>query len=364
MRRLLFLGVHGRDRSPSQRYRFEQFEPALAEAGFEIDYAGALTIQEAEVFYGPHGARDKARIAAKALARRLWSLAPPPLRPRFDLVFVQREAFFLFGAWGEWLAHLEAPVVFDFDDAIWIHTVSEENRRFAFLKNVDKTRDIARVAHTVLAGNEHLAAWARRYNDRVRVVPTCVDTDRWTPGAPRDRGAPVTIGWSGSPSTVAHLRLALPALLRVQERLGARVRFRVMGDPGFRHERLGIVGERWSPEAEIPFLQALDIGLMPLPDDDWAQGKCGLKALTSMACGAAIVMSPVGVNPEIAEHGVSGFLPRTEDDWVAALTRLVEDPALREAVARRGRERVVEAYSVARWRGPLVELLTSAARRS
>jgi glycosyltransferase involved in cell wall biosynthesis len=361
--RLLFLGIHGRDRSPGQRYRFEQFELALREAGIETEYSGALTNEDAEVFYGHHGALTKARVAARALARRAWSVVPRLGRPRFDVVFVQREAFFLFNEWSEWLAHLQAPIVFDFDDAIWIHAVSEANRRFAFLKNVAKIPRIVRLAHTVIAGNDYLAAWARTHNPNVHVIPTCVDTDRWVPGPPKPVGRPVTIGWSGSPSTVAHLRLALPALERVRRTFGDRVRFRVMGDASFRHEPLGLTGEAWRPDAEIPFLQDLDVGLMPLPDDAWSKGKCGLKALTSMACGAAVVMSPVGVNAQIAQDGVTGFLPRTEDEWVAALSRLVEDGRLRARIAAAGRQRVVEAYSVARWKQPLVELLIRAARR-
>ena len=50
-----------------------------------------------------------------------------------DVWLVQREAFFLGGAWSEWLAGLSAPVVFDFDDAIWIRATSAANARFASL---------------------------------------------------------------------------------------------------------------------------------------------------------------------------------------------------------------------------------------
>jgi glycosyltransferase involved in cell wall biosynthesis len=363
MTRLLFLGVHGRDRSPSQRYRFEQFEPTLRAAGIVTEYASALTSEEAEVFYGPHGLAAKGRLAARALARRLWSLAPRLLRARFDVVFVQREAFFLFNEWAEWLAHLQAPVVFDFDDAIWIRVVSDANRRFAFLKNVSKIPRIVRLAHTVIAGNDYLASWARAHNGNVHVIPTCVDTDRWTPGPPKPQGRPITIGWCGSPSTVAHLRLAIPALERVKARFGDRVRFRVMGDVSFRHKPLDLSGEAWRPDAEIPFLQDLDIGLMPLPDNEWSKGKCGLKALTAMACGAAVVMSPVGVNSQIAQDGVSALLARSEDEWVDALSRLVDDSTFRHRMALAGRKRVVEAYSLARWRQPLIDLITTAAQR-
>lgn len=355
--RLLFLGVHDRDRSPSQRYRFEAFEPHLRARGIEVDYEAALTASEARDFYGPVSPVRKARIAGRALLRRAASL-----HHRADVVFVQREAFFLFNHWSEWLAHLRAPVVFDFDDAIWIHAVSAANRRFAFLKNVEKIPRIVRLANTVIAGNDYLAAWARKHSNNVQVIPTCVDTERFSPPPSRPDSGPLTIGWSGSPSTFSHLRPLLPALERVKAKYGDRIRLRVMGDPSFSYAPLALKGEAWTAESELSLLEEMKIGLMPLPDDEWTRGKCGLKGLVSMSMGAATVMSPVGVNTEIVQHGVNGLLARTDDEWVELLGRLIEDAPLRRRIGAAGRETVVQRYSVKRWQEPLADLLLRAAR--
>ncbi len=356
--RLLFLGVHGRDRSPSQRYRFEAFEPALRRAGIEVDYAGALSVSEAADFYGPVSAVKKARIAARAFARRALSLTRPT-----DVVFVQREAFFMLNEWSEWLAHLRAPVVFDFDDSIWIHAVSDANRRFAWLKNVDKIPRIVGLAHTVLAGNAYLADWARQHSQNVHVIPTCVDTAHFAPSPDKASAGPVTIGWSGSPSTFAHLKPLLPVLERLKARYGERITYRVMGDPSFRHAPLGLVGEAWTAPTELALLRQMDIGLMPLPDDEWTRGKCGLKGLVSMSMGAATVMSPVGVNTEIVTPGVDGFLAGSDEHWVEQLSALIEDADLRRRVGAAGRQTVIDRYSIARWSQPLTELLLRAAGR-
>lgn len=349
--RLLFLGVHGRDRSPSQRYRFEAFEPHFRAAGIDVDYAGALTSTEARDFYGPVSAFTKGRIALTALARRVQSLTR-----HADVVFVQREAFFLFNEWSEYVAHLRAPVVFDFDDAIWIHSVSEANRRFAWLKNVDKIPRIVRLAHTVVAGNEYLADWARSYSNNVHVVPTCVDTDHFAPTERRD-GGPVTIGWSGSPSTFAHLKPLMPVLEKLVARFQDGVRIRVMGDASFVHAPLQLRGEAWTADAELQLLREVDIGLMPLPDDAWTRGKCGLKGLVSMSMGAATVMSPVGVNTEIVTHGENGLLARSDDEWLEHLSRLIEDAALRRRLGAAGRQTVIDRYSVQRWAPTLTALV-------
>lgn len=358
--RVLFLCLQEHGRSPGQRYRVEAFEPALRQAGITVDERHVLSADDLRVFYGQSPVHAKARVALKALARRALSLRPH-LRQSPDVVFVQREAFFLFNEWSEWLASLQAPIVYDFDDAVWLHAVSDANRRFAFLKNVEKIPRIVGLSHTVIAGNEYLASWARQHNDNVHVIPTCVDTTLWT-SAPRRADGRITIGWSGSASTIAHLKPLLPALHRVKARFGDRVRVRVMGAPDFRDERLGLQAEAWSPTAEVPFLQAMHIGLMPLPDDEWTRGKCGLKGLTSMACGAATVMSPVGVNPSIVSHGENGFLASTEDQWVECLSRLVDDHALRERLGVAGRQTVVDRYSTTRWAPTLVKLIETAAR--
>ncbi len=104
-------------------------------------------------------------------------------------------------------------------------------------------------------------------------------------------------------------------------------------------------------------LREMQIGLMPLPDDEWTRGKCGLKGLLSMSMGAASVMSPVGVNTEIIRHGEDGFLPSTDAEWVETLSRLIEDAALRRRIGRAGRQSVIERYSVTRWERRLAELL-------
>ena len=357
--RVGFLALQAPDLSPGQRYRVEAFMPPLARRGIEFSYDWLLDREDLRVFYGRASLVRKGLIASKAAVKRLRSVALPR---KVDAWFVQREAFFLLNEWSEWLAHLRAPVVFDFDDAIWIHSISEANRRFAFLKNVSKIPRIVELAHTVIAGNEYLATWARSHSRNVHVIPTCVDTERFSPPTSRPASGPVTIGWSGSPSTFSHLRPLLPALERVKTRYQDRVRIRVMGDPSFSHAPLALKGEAWNAEAELALLREMEIGLMPLPDDEWTRGKCGLKGLVSMSMGAATVMSPVGVNTEIVQHDVNGFLARSEDEWVELLSRLVDDAALRRRIGAAGRQTVVDRYSVARWQDPLADLLLQAAR--
>jgi len=357
--RVGFLALQEPHLSPGQRYRLEAFLPALAQRAITVRYDWLLDRHDLRVFYGHDGVAGKALVMARAAAARLMSVA----RTRdVDVWLVQREAFFLGGAWSEWLASLSAPIVYDFDDAIWIRATSVANARFAWLKNVDKISRIVGLAHTVVAGNDYLATWARSHSSHVQVVPTCVDTDVFFPPVARAVGPPVTIGWSGSASTIAHLIPLLPVLERVHARYGDAVRLRVMGDPTFTHAPLGLRGEAWSPDHELALLRDMEIGLMPLPDDEWTRGKCGLKGLVSMAMGAASVMSPVGVNTAIVRDGVNGFLPASDEAWFEVLCRLVEDAGLRARIGAAGRQTVVDDYSVTRWAPVLGDVFERAAQ--
>jgi glycosyltransferase involved in cell wall biosynthesis len=239
--------------------------------------------------------------------------------------------------------------------------MSAFNQRFRWLKNPGKIPRVLAAADLVLAGNRYLADYAGQHNRQVQIVPTTIDTEAYRPRATPREGA-VCIGWSGSFSTIRDFRLALPVLRRLRARFGERVCFRVIGDDRFRDDELGIVGQPWRADSEVADLHQIDIGLMPLPDNDWSRGKCGLKGLQYMALGIPTLMSPVGVNAEIIQDGKNGFLPSTEEEWEQRLAALIESPELRQRIGAAGRQRVEEQYSVRAWRDRYCDLLIDLTR--
>jgi glycosyltransferase involved in cell wall biosynthesis len=357
--RVLFMAGHRLDRSPSQRFRFEQYLPHLRARGIDCDFSPLLSERDDKIFYSPGRVAQKARIGLSGLARRALETSRFSLPGRYQAVYVQREAFFALGPIFEHRAARRVPLVFDFDDAIWVPGVSEANKHLAFLKAPDRTLRLLPDAALVLAGNEYLADFARRYARRVEIVPTTIDTDEYAPLPSRPERDMVCVGWSGSFSTIQHFELARPVLRRLQQRLGAKVRFKVIGDPKFRDDELGIVGEPWRKATEVQDLLDIDVGIMPLPDDEWARGKCGLKGLQYMALEIPAIMSPVGVNTQIIADGVDGFTPRSDDEWLERLVLLVEDRARRLEMGRRARKTVVDRYSVHAWKDRYVELFRS-----
>jgi len=206
----------------------------------------------------------------------------------YDLVYILREAALLGPPIFERLIHqLGVPIVFDFDDAVFVSYRSPSNGYLSYLKFASKTKTICRIASHVMVGNPYLAEYARQVNDRVTVIPTTIDTEKYRVPQRTERTGPPVIGWTGSYSTVQHLDTLRGALTKLAER--EPFRLRVIGTPAYELPGVEVEAMKWRADTELEDLSAIDIGMMPLPEDRWSKGKCGLKALQFMALGVPTI---------------------------------------------------------------------------
>ncbi len=343
---ILFVASHRPGRSPNQRFRFEQYLDHLQANGFRCEVSYLVEESDDTFLYKPGHFLDKLRFVRRSIAKRRRDVAR---LKQFDIVFICREALMTrstmferaFGKGG-------ARIVFDFDDSIWLSNVSEANRKWSWVKDASKTSKLIALADRVFAGNDYLAEYARGFNKNVVVVPTTIDTQEYQPHTSRPDG-PIVIGWSGSITTIQHFQYAIPALREIRARYGDKVTFRVVGDGSYTVPELGIQGLPWRKDTELDDLRAMDIGIMPLPDDEWARGKCGLKGLQYMALGIPTLMSPVGVNSTIIRDGENGFLAHDVEEWVAKLCRLIDDADLRRRMGAEARRSVENRWSKRAW---------------
>ncbi len=330
------------DLNPGQRYRIEQWEPLLREQGVEITYSAFSFPALSDVLYRPGHHLRKALLMMAALSMQSRAVVRAQ---RFDLVYIFREAALFGPAMIETgIAWQGIPLVYDFDDAIFVSYKSPSNSYLSYLKFFGKTAGTCRRARQVIVGNRHLLDFAMQYNTEVTIVPSTIDTSKYRPELRRRSSDSVpVIGWTGSYSTLQHLQRAFPALTKLAKR--HRFRLVVVGTEAPEIPGVDVEFRRWSPETEVHDLADIDIGIMPLPDNPWSRGKCGLKALQYMALGIPPVISPVGVNTEIVNHGVNGFLAESEDEWVDRLSHLSEYPDLRSVLGRTARQTVEDRYS-------------------
>ncbi|MEK6288258.1 MAG: glycosyltransferase family 4 protein [Acidobacteriota bacterium] len=331
-----------RGTAPSQRFRIEQWLPYLEAQGISVDLVPFADEQLMELLYKP------GRRAAKAFAnaiRFLLRCADATKTRRYDAVLIHRAACIAGPAVLERLVALFGrPVIYDFDDAIFKLHTTEANRGFGWLKFPGKTATICRISKHVVVGNAWLADYARQFNQHVTIIPTSIDTDHYRPEKKNGSNGRVVVGWTGSSTSQTHLEMFAPVLRELTTRRD--VEFRVISDREPLLPGVSYVWRPWSARTEVDELSLIDIGIMPMPADEWSRGKCAAKALQYMGMGIPTICSAVGANCDVIQHGENGLLALTSSEWITNLESLVDNAALRERVGMMGRRTVEERYSM------------------
>lgn len=337
----------------SSRQRLLQYLPYLSANGVEVEVLPLLGDDHLRSIAAGGGGVSPSMLAP--YLRRFRQLVRGG---DHDLVWVHYELFpFLPGMFERLAGFSGRPIVCDYDDATF-HTYDRHRSGAVRQMLGNKLEPLLSRATACICGNDYLKAYAEQFCPNSVTIPTVVDTDTYVPRKCRGNGPPV-VGWIGSPSTWQNVEPLLPTLLPRLRRLG--VVFRVIG-AGPKAEGIeGIDAVSWSENTEIASVQGLDIGIMPLLDEPFQRGKCGYKLIQYMACGIPVVAAPVGVNSQIVDNGVNGFLASSEAQWLEALDRLIADKELRVAMGAKGRERAVQEYSLAAQQPNLLRVLCQAA---
>jgi len=344
-RRLLVLVSKPKGISPGQRFRLEQWAPhAEARHGIAMDFVPFESPRLTEILYQPGRKPEKAAWVLRDFLRRAADVVRAQ---KYDGVVVYREAALLGPAiYERLLAWTKKPLFFDFDDAIWLNSqVSAANGVFAKLHFFGKTSTICRLSSAVFPGNEYLAAYARARNPNVFVLPTSIELAKYPLIPEPENDDPIIVSWSGSVHTLKNFEEARPALETFAQRRRLVVKVICNKPPERPIEGAENVFIPWREEGEAEAIGAAHIGIMPLPDDDYHRGKCGLKALQFMATGRPVVSSPVGMNSSLIQSGKNGFLARTTEEWVEAFERLASSRDLRARLGAAARATVEQEYS-------------------
>lgn len=346
MPKILIITHHRKNRSPGQRFRFEQYLPFLEQNGYQITFSNFINEHDDRIFYGKGNVLGKFRIVIKNAYIRIKNVWEAN---QYDIIFIYRESFVLGTTIFEKLfARSKAKLVFDFDDSIWLLDVSTGNKAFSFLKNPEKTKQIIQYCNMVFAGNAYLANYAKTYCSNVKIVPTTIDTNYHIPKSKIAKDK-ICIGWTGTDTTIKHFEFLLPVLEKIYKQFPS-VYFKLISDREVHYPSINLSSIKWSKEDEIEQLEEFDIGIMPLPDDKWSNGKCGFKGLQYMSLEIATIMSPVGVNRDIIMDGINGFLANTETEWIEKLSLLITDAELRIKLGKQARQTIIEKYSVEAWK--------------
>ncbi len=236
---------------------------------------------------------------------------------------------------------LANKIIYDFDDATMFHEL--EHRKPLTGKNFIKFLNTINIADAVVAGNDFLVSFCKSNVTDIYKLPTPINTERYFPLVKKNKKI-VSLGWVGVPGSMGHLIKLLPILKNLSSKLPLELI--VISKKKLFYRGLKIRNIEWELDKENIYLNLIDIGLMPLDDSIWTNGKGGYKLIQYGAVGLPSIGSPVGINKEIIIHNKTGLLASSADEWKKYLELLIKSASLRKKMGREARKHVLSEYSL------------------
>lgn len=342
-KKLLVICPHPEQLAPGQRLKYEQYFDYFRANGYTVTVSPFMTLPFWNIVYKKGHYPAKVFWTLYGYLHRVFDLFRLPF---YDGVYI----FLWVVPFGppifEFLFALKKKMIYDIDDMVFLAGRQKHNTNhfMAIFKSRSRVIYLMKKAKRVITCTPTLDAFVRQYNPNTTDISSTINTDIYQPSNPYSNAKPLILGWSGSHSTAQYLYLLKDVLLDIRREFPFRLV--VIGAHDFAIEGLDITVLPWKRETEVRDLQSIDIGLYPLPNEEWVMGKSGLKALQYMALGIPTVASAIGANFRVIEDGVSGFLVRTEEEWKARIRELAADPELRRQMGEKARQRVEQLYSV------------------
>jgi glycosyltransferase involved in cell wall biosynthesis len=262
---------------------------------------------------------------------------------QFDLLWIEKELLPSLPGVAEWLlAKCNIPYIVDYDDAIYHRYDQHKNPLIRFLLK-NKIGRVMQHAKTVIVGNDYLATYAQKWQAPcIEILPTVIDLAHYPSAKIAQANAVFTIGWIGTPATQHYLQVLAPVLAKLCK--SGQVQVHAVGARDLYLPGVNLNCLPWTETGEAAAIHNFDIGIMPLPDQAWEHGKCGYKLIQYMACSKAVIASPVGVNQQIVNQGVNGYLAVAPAEWLDAFENLQNDTYKKIAMGQAGRSKVEADY--------------------
>ena len=336
--KVLYLTKYSR-MAGSSRLRSFQYFPYLEKKGIKVKVHSFFDDEYLKDLYA--GKRNLMAVL-KSYARRFFVLFTVF---KYDVIVIEKEIFPYFPAWAEYLLQLIGKkYIVDYDDAIF-HNYDQSKNIFIrkFLgKKIDK---VMKYASIVVAGNSYLAERAEKSGAKqIEIIPTVTDINRY-PVKSYSKIEKFIVGWIGTKSTFEkHLYPCKEWILEAQKI--DDVEFHIIGiteDQGLGNKVKYIP---WKEDSEVENIHQFDVGIMPLEDSVWERGKCSYKIIQYFSCGIPSIASPVGMNKEVIEEGVNGFLAATPQEWLSKIQFLKNNKEETIRLGTAARKKIEENYCI------------------
>jgi glycosyltransferase involved in cell wall biosynthesis len=342
--------------SPGQRSSIELWEQVLKPAGINIHYAPFESERLRQILYQSGHQFEKASEMVRSYVERLRLLRD---LDKYDAVFVYREAALLGPAFLEkMIARRGKPIIYQLDDPLYVPYRSPSNGYLSYLKFFGKVAEICRLSTVVIVNSSHHREFVSQYNKNIWQVPSIVDTKQYVYQPEAQETERVCIGLSGSPTTVVNLRLVADALRELAPRVDHNVH--LIGGTSFDLPGVTYTAQMWNGETEVADLRKMQVGMVPVPVNEWNKRKFFMKSAQYMALGIPPVATSIGSNPEVIEHGGTGFLADSTAQWVEYLELLIRDHDLRKRMSKKAAQVAQERFSLEANAGKVIEAFRAA----
>ncbi|MCC7402052.1 MAG: glycosyltransferase family 4 protein [Chitinophagaceae bacterium] len=354
MKKILFICPYPENVAPSQRLKFEQYYESMRQKGYRVDTRSFMSDKFWKIVYLKGRYFKKMIYTISGYLRRsadIFKLSG------YDIIYIHLWVTPFGPPFFEWIYRLFAKkIIYDIDDLIYLKNVKSRSNPIAgWIKGRRKPVYLMKVADHVITCTPYLDEFVRNYNLHTTDISSTVDTDQYVPRIDYSKKDKLTIGWSGSHSTSKYLHLLDPVFRELSRTLSFKLL--VMGDEHFSIDGIEVEAIPWKEEYEIETIRRFDIGVYPLPDEEWVLGKSGLKAIQYMAMGIPTIATAIGANFRVIENGVSGYLVKTEKEWIEKISLLNENADIRAQIGRAASKRVLELFSIRANAGKYLDVL-------
>ena len=341
---------------PSQRFRVEQYLNHNDGTRVEFVLSSFYFLWVWKILYKKGYVAQKLLGIVLGFIKRFFCLFT---LGKYDFIYIHREVAPVGPPVFEWIiAHIwRKPIIYDFDDAIWVNASSASNPMAAHVKCAWKVKHICKWSYIITVGNSYLADFARQYNEDVRIIPTVVNTENRHKYLQQIHDGIQTIGWTGTFTNFDQFEIIEEAIVKLQRSHKFRLQIIADKDPGFKNFSYEFMP--WREESEIADLLQFDIGIMPLKESTIQLGKCAFKAIQYMSLGIPAVVSPVGANCQVVENGVTGVWAQNAQDWYQQLEALLLNKQMRSEMGKAARGRVINKYSVVATHNNFIQLFSN-----
>jgi L-malate glycosyltransferase len=341
-KRILILCPHPVGYVPGQRLKYEQYFNIFENNGYEITVSSFMSESFQKIVYKKGKYLQKIFGTINGYVRRIFDLFR---LKNYDVVYVFLSVTpFAPPLFEKLTRRLAKKMIYDIDDLVFLNPRSSSNPLIHYLRSSKNHISLMKSADHVITCTPFLDEFVRKYNHNTTDISSTVDTDRYVPSNTYSNDGKLTLGWSGSLSTSKYFYLLKEVLKKLKQKYDFSIL--VIGDAKVEIDGLDITAVDWNEKTEIENLKKIDIGLYPLPDEQWVYGKSGLKAIQYMALGIPTVATAIGTNFRVIDDRICGYLVKNEEEWVDRLSLLLQNPGLRKEIGIAARLKVETHFSI------------------